>query len=396
MLQANNPSTASLLVIDDDALLRAAIRHYFEDTGFSVLEAENGQVGLEVFGRHKPDLVITDLQMPLMGGLEVLSSLMQSNPETPVVVISEASALNEFIQALRMGAWDYLVKPIPQLSVLEHAVCRCLERARLIEENRRYRAELESANQSLKKNLAILKEDQEAGRHVQRRLLPKQEQTFGGYHFSHHFVPSLYLSGDFVDYFALNEHHLAFYIADVSGHGSSSAFVTVLLRSLIVQILSRYQAQGDTTILEPAQLLTQLSHQIYEAQLGKYLTMIYGVIDRRNHQLRYSVAGHYPNPILFNPQQSSFLLGRGFPVGIMRETTYESYQHAFSPGMRLILCSDGIFEILEAANLAEKEALLLNYVQQSQGALGPLIECLSLEQRKGLPDDLTLLSVQCT
>ncbi|HQW58123.1 MAG TPA: response regulator, partial [Gammaproteobacteria bacterium] len=163
------PLTANILVIDDDPILRKSIKDYFEDSGFTVIEAENGQVGLEIFKNQKPDLIVTDLQMPVLGGLEVLSAVTKASPETPIVVISEAGGLNDVIKALRIGAWDYLTKPIVQIPVLEHAVCRALERSRLIEENRIYKRELELANQALKKSLDILEEDQEAGRSVQMK-----------------------------------------------------------------------------------------------------------------------------------------------------------------------------------------------------------------------------------
>lgn len=321
--------TAKLLIIDDDSALRLAFKNYFEDNGFTVIEAENGKQGLEVFRDQKPDLVVSDLQMPVLGGLEVLKTLVREFPQTPVVVISELGGFEEMIQALRIGAWDYLSKPIHQLSILEHALCRALERARLIEDNRVYRQKLEIANQALKKNLETLEHDQKAGRSVQMRLLPKQDMIFGAYHFSHHVSPSLYLSGDFVDYFAINDNQLAFYIVDVSGHGASSAFVTVLLRSLVLQMLGRYQSQNDPMVLHPAQVLSHLAKEIYKAKLGKYLTMIYGVMDHSMGHLHYSIAGHYPNPILLEDGIARFLEGRGFPAGIMEETTYESYEHFF-------------------------------------------------------------------
>ncbi len=358
-----------------------------------MIEAENGQQGLEVFRIQKPDLVVSDLQMPVLGGLEVQRTLVREFPQTPILVISEQGGFEEMIQALRVGAWDYLTKPIHQLSLLEHALCRALERARLIEDNRVYRQQLEIANQALKKNLATLEQDQEAGRSVQMRLLPKQDMIFGAYHFSHHVEPSLYLSGDFVDYFSVNDDQLAFYIADVSGHGASSAFVTVLLRSLVLQMLGRYQSQNDPMVLKPAQVLSRLAKEIYYAKLGKYLTMIYGVIDRRIGQLTYSIAGHYPNPILLEGLQARFLEGKGFPAGIMEDTPYESYEHFLKPDTHLVLCSDGISEIMQGSDLAQKEAALLSMVGQTDANLHALVDGLDLKHRSNLPDDITLLTL---
>ncbi|MBP6104294.1 MAG: SpoIIE family protein phosphatase [Gammaproteobacteria bacterium] len=387
--------TASLLIIDNNPALRLAFKNYFEDNGFTVIEAENGAEGLEIFRSQKPDLVVTALQMPVLGGLEVLRTLVQEYPASPVIIIAEQGDLEAMIQALRIGAWDYLTKPIHQWSVLEHALCRALERARLIEDNRIYRQQLEIANQALKKNLETLEQDQEAGRSVQMRLLPKQAMVFGSYHFSHHVAPSLYLSGDFIDYFAINEDQLAFYIADVSGHGASSAFVTVLLRSLVLQMLGRYQTQGDPMILHPEQVLSSLAEEIYKEKLGKYLTMVYGVIDRSIAQLSYSIAGHYPNPILLEAGEARFLSGSGFPAGIMEKTPYECYAHTLKPDTHLVLCSDGITEIITGSDLAQKEASLLAMVCETRANILSLVDHLDLKNKTNLPDDVTLLTIWC-
>jgi len=387
------PLTAKILMIDDDAAFRAVAKEYFEDSGFILIGAENGEEGLTLFRLEKPDVVINDLQMPGLSGLEVLKILTKEAPETPVVVLSEAGGLDEVIQALRIGAWDYLTKPMTQIPVLEHAVCRALEQSRLVEENKLYRRELEAANLALKKNLDILEEDQEAGRSVQMRLLPEQGIQFGSYRFHHHIAPSLFLSGDFVDYFKINEDVFGFYIADVSGHGASSAFVTVLLKSIMSQMLTRYQAQQDELIIHPEKVLAKLASEIYEAKLGKYLTMVYGVLDWKKNQLTYSIGGHYPNPILLENGKGRFLEGQGFPVGILKKTEYQRLTLEISQNAKLLMFSDGIAEILPEKDMASKEQLLLSMASAGNGTIDHFIQQLGLENKKGLPDDVTILTL---
>jgi CheY-like chemotaxis protein len=75
---AHMPKTsATLLIIDDDEVVRASLAAYLEDSGFSVLQASNGQQGLQVFEQDKPDLVICDLRMPQMGGLELIRQVTE-------------------------------------------------------------------------------------------------------------------------------------------------------------------------------------------------------------------------------------------------------------------------------------------------------------------------------
>jgi len=83
-------TSATLLIIDDDEVVRASLAAYLEDSGFSVLQASNGVQGLKVFEQEQPDLVICDLRMPQMSGLELIRQVAQRSAQTPVIVISGA------------------------------------------------------------------------------------------------------------------------------------------------------------------------------------------------------------------------------------------------------------------------------------------------------------------
>ncbi len=138
-------STSPLvLTIDDERNIRESFCGYLEDFDYQVIQAENGRVGLETFDREKPDLVLVDLRMPEVDGLDVLGNVKKRSPETPIIVVSGTGVIGDVVEALRLGAWDYLVKPIEDLSVLLHAVQKALERARLIQENRAYQEHLEN------------------------------------------------------------------------------------------------------------------------------------------------------------------------------------------------------------------------------------------------------------
>ena len=137
---------ATLLIIDDDDVVRASLAAYLEDSGFSVLQASNGMQGLETFELKQPDLVICDLRMPQVGGLELIRQVTSISAQTPVIVVSGAGVMSDAVEALRLGAADYLIKPLEDLAVLEHSVRRALDRARLLLENQQYRQKLETAN----------------------------------------------------------------------------------------------------------------------------------------------------------------------------------------------------------------------------------------------------------
>lgn len=141
--EMNNCRHAVVLVIDDEALIRESIAAYLSDSGFDVIQAEDGPTGLKMAAEHDPEVILLDLRMPEMDGLEVLAEVMRLLPETPVVVVTGAGVLKDAMEAVRLGAFDFISKPIIDMAILEHAVCRAVERHRLRRENQQYQAHLE-------------------------------------------------------------------------------------------------------------------------------------------------------------------------------------------------------------------------------------------------------------
>ncbi len=132
-----------VLVIDDEEAIRRNFRSCLEDLEYQVMEAGDGREGLAVFSRDPADIVLTDLRMPGMGGLEFIAGLKQRSPGTPVVAVSGTGTLPDAVEAIRQGAWDYLVKPVSEAGELDVIIRRNLERANLLAENRGYREHLE-------------------------------------------------------------------------------------------------------------------------------------------------------------------------------------------------------------------------------------------------------------
>ncbi len=386
----HNPS-AKLLIIDDDEVVRASLAAYLEDSGFQVLQAENGLQGLEVFDRDQPDLVICDLRMPQVDGLELIRRINKLTSDIPVIVVSGAGVMSDAVEALRLGAADYLIKPLEDLAVLEHSVRRALDRYQLRLENQRYREKLEAANRELQASLHLLQEDQNAGRQVQMNMLPVTPWQADDLQFTHQIIPSLYLSGDFVDYFRVDEHRVAFYLADVSGHGASSAFVTVLLKFMTTRLLYEWKRNGVLPEFKPSDVLGHINRGLLNCKLGKHVTMLGGVIDEQSGQLTYSIGGHLPLPVLFADGGARYLDGRGLPVGLFEEATYNDLVMQLPQSFSLTLMSDGILDLLPGESLKEKEAGLPELVVQAGGSLDGLREVLGLANLHDMPDDIALL-----
>lgn len=384
-------TSATLLLIDDDEVVRASIAAYLEDSGFNILLASNGLQGLEVFERERPDLVVCDLRMPQVDGLELIRRINALEYSAPIIVVSGAGVMTDVVEALRLGAADYLIKPLEDLAVLEHSVRRALDRVHLRQENERYREKLETANRELQASLHLLQEDQNAGRQVQMNMLPVTPWEDEGLSFAHQIIPSLYLSGDFVDYFRVDERRVAFYLADVSGHGASSAFVTVLLKFMTTRLLYESRRNGMLPEFKPSDVLSHINRGLINCKLGKHVTMLGGVIDEESNRLTYSIGGHLPLPVMYTGGQAYYLEGRGLPVGLFKEADYNNLEIDLPESFSLTLLSDGILDLLDGENLQEKEALLPKLVSEAGGTLDGLRSVFGLANLAEMPDDIALL-----
>ncbi len=170
-----------VLVVDDEPALRRSVRAYLEDLDHQVLEAEHGQIGLDILAETTVDVAVVDLNMPVLDGYAFIEVACRHYPDLPTVVISGVGVVEDALRAVRLGAWDYLTKPIRNFDVLMHTLDKVVERAALRRENRRYQEhlevlvrqrteELERTRRQIMQRLSRAAEykDNETGNHVMR------------------------------------------------------------------------------------------------------------------------------------------------------------------------------------------------------------------------------------
>ena len=380
----------TVMVIDDDPSVRESIAAFLMDYDYQVMACAGADDAWHALQTRDIDAVICDLRMHGISGIGWLEAI----PTLPVIILSGAGVMADAVRALRLGADDFLLKPVPDLEVLHFALQRALQRAKLEAENIAYREYLEKTNLELKRGLDELRSDQLAGRQIQLSMLPEQ-QDIAGIDCRHSVIPSLLLSGDFLDYFSLDEHHIVFYIADVSGHGASSAFVTVLLKNLTYRLRRNFKRGSSDDLSHPVRVLQRLNSELLATHLKKHLTMCYGIIDLHNQTLRYSIGGHLPLPVILTRSGVEFLDGKGMPVGMFPEPVYREYTRELPDDFSLVMFSDGVLEIIEERSMAEKENKLLEMVQQSQGELNQLLSIMKLDNDDmEAPDDIAVMALK--
>jgi diguanylate cyclase (GGDEF)-like protein len=146
-----------ILVVDDDATIRLVINRVLSKEGHEVTEVANGEQALESFRRQPFSLVITDVMMERMSGLDLLNEIRAIDPYALVVIMTSKASLETATSALRSGAYDFLVKPFKDLEMISAVVNRALDKLALVRRNhslmvqlKENMEELERANNSLR------------------------------------------------------------------------------------------------------------------------------------------------------------------------------------------------------------------------------------------------------
>ncbi|MEP7270886.1 MAG: sigma-54 dependent transcriptional regulator [Acidobacteriota bacterium] len=133
----------TILLVDDDASLRRVLAHHLTEAGYQVLTAEDGKEGLKVFTEEQVDMVITDIQMQELSGLELMRRISVISPDVVVLVITAYGSIETAVEAMKLGAYDYITKPFNREEFLL-TVSKGLQYTALVRENRSLKQFIES------------------------------------------------------------------------------------------------------------------------------------------------------------------------------------------------------------------------------------------------------------
>jgi phosphoserine phosphatase RsbU/P len=396
-----------ILVVDDEAFSRNVLSAMLRRCGYTVYEAPDGEVAWNVLHDEDIRLVVSDWVMPNLSGIELCRRVRSAGFDHYVYVIlcTSKGEIADYIAGMDAGADDFMLKPISseELRVRVRAGERVLHlERRLADKNR----ELEDTHTALQGAYERIKNDVKAAAWIQHNLLPPPNVRAQGVACNWCFRPSSYMSGDILNFFAIDDRHVGFYLLDVSGHGVPAALHSVALSLVLTpdsahnSPLKKYDADcGEFTVVRPSEVISELN-QRFQARDDKYFTMSYGVLDSRSSLLRVAQAGN-PNPVLIHPGgHVRTLSSGGMPVGLWPDMDFDSVEVPFTRGDRLVLYSDGISECANENHEEFGDARLLEYL--SSTADRPLREMLNglereLESWHGcadFEDDVSLLALE--
>ena len=361
--------------------------------GWSIQFVRSFAEGRDVLEKAMPDLVISDI--PVFSLTAEDADVMHLYQKTAFVPVLREKDPNQILQCFRSGTYDVLIDPIDPRAV-KSMFARHETYSSLLRENELYRDKLEKVNRDLKDSLRILEQDQKAGKQVQQNMLPESPARRGEYEVAFSMTPSLYLSGDFVGYNFVFDRFLLFYLADVSGHGASSAFITVLLRFLLNKIIRRHILSHEVELLThaPEGFMEHFNRQLISMNVDKHMTVFAGAIDMERNLLRYSVAAHMPPPMFYAGNDARFVQGKGKPLGLFPDATWDVEEIALPAKFIMTMTSDGVLDFVEGDSLQDKMNNMLKAVSESDGTLENICQNMNVDDVVDVPDDITVMTIR--
>lgn len=312
-------------------------------------------------------------------------------PENKVIIDYD---INDYKEKTELSAQKLITTVVSSLRSYHH-IMQIQHFNHILEDKVAKRTrEIKEANRKLRETLLKLEEDEKAGKMVQSKFLPENNIDIKGYSFSYFYQPSLYLSGDFVEYFTIDQDNIGFYALDVSGHGVSSALVTAMIKFFFWKLLADCQKYGDDTVLSPAKLVSVMNQSFAAEELDKYFTIFYGVINVSQNTLSYINAGQYPYPLLLNGSDEVILEQKNKPVGLFEFAEYQDAKIKLDEKFELYIPSDGGFDILGELKLEEKLKRMYTILKALKGNVSMYSSELDVNDKTNLPDDVTLLMIK--
>jgi two-component system response regulator len=295
-----------ILIVEDEQVFRSVLVGYLRSLGAQTSEAVNGLLALSAVEEVNPDLILCDLAMPEMNGIEFVEHLRLQGIQIPVLVISATDKMADIAKVLRLGVQDVLLKPLTDLNRLREAILECLYpnmfTSQAIEE-----VEL------LKDWDALSKNPSEAVR-LLKQLQPPVQQTIAHCRINYRQLTTAESPGLVLDIAALSDKDLAFYCLDVTRAGDNGILAALLLRALFNGLLQDHLANQQHRLPQMSALLKQVNQLLRQGKLEGQFPLLVGYYHAEYKNLILVSAGLHAS---LNTGDNQIQLSTGIPFGTL-------------------------------------------------------------------------------
>ena len=380
-----------ILVVDDEpdlqTLVQAKFRKAIKNNEFDFYFASNGQEALGILQRDKDlNIILTDINMPVMDGLALLAELHQLKRPYKAIIVSAYGDMVNIRTAMNRGASDFVVKPIDFVDFE-------ITLRKIIDE---YNRMIESLNTQTK--LSIIHKELDVAKSIQGSMLPQDLVFMPNFELqiAGKMIPAKEVGGDFYDFFPLDDHRLALFIADVSGKSISACLYMVVTKSLL-RAFSKMKGNCTDVI---AQMNDFLSNDNPSCM---FVTAFYGIVDLAQGKLSYCNAGHNA-PYILHQDKSLVTIGKekSIALGVSTPAAIPFQEHTvpFTAGDCFFMYTDGITEAMNARGDQFTEEALANLLQTHTEDTPPALveevykQVKSFADKTPQSDDLTMVAMR--
>ena len=372
-------SSGLILLVEDEANIAKLFHYNLTKAGFKCEVAVNGKEGFEKAEEIKPDLIISDIMMPEVDGIEFRKMLLKDSElkAIPFVFLTAKGEEDDILQGYELDIEDYIIKTSSPKIVITKvmAMLKSLEKERG----------------------KVVGEVQKAADNMGAKVVPDEFPNFDGYEIKHWHVPFKNIpGGDFIDYIKVDDDRMIVVLGDVMGKRWGAWYFAVAyagyVRSAIRMVLETAQS------LVPSEILKRVNDAVYrdERISEVFITLSVVVIDKTVNKVLYGGAGDLP--IILRADDVASIKSKGLLLGFSKECPYTDHEINMQPGNELLLITDGIIESRnEAGQMLSQEGLinLIKGLSGDQNALDGIKNGFIEYTNNDFEDDVSLISVKC-
>ncbi|PIU47683.1 MAG: hypothetical protein COS94_06100 [Candidatus Hydrogenedentes bacterium CG07_land_8_20_14_0_80_42_17] len=381
-----------IVVVDDDSLQLKWLSKMLKVGGHTVREFESGKEALESLTKDTPQILICDIVLRDIDGISILSEVRKKFPQLKVIMITGAPEFELAVKSLRLGAFDYITKPIDPELMFE-TIDRAVRTYELEEENAKQLEELEKRDERLRQELQLAKV-------IISDILPSKYPRTNKLKFGTVYMPAGEIGGDYYDFIQFREpNRVGIVVGDITGKGVPAALLMTMFKLRANEIFR--------SVFHPAECMSVLNKTLSkDFPQDNFVSAFYTVIDSDKGELIYSKASNDPGVIL-RQGKTPILLDRGsgyalaaFDPETFGESAYTQHSVKLEHGDILVLFTDGLIEIFDKNNRQLKLDGLLEWLKEDEH-LQPQLLAEQIVKRaqefagtEKLQDDVTLVAVR--
>jgi phosphoserine phosphatase RsbU/P len=327
--------------VDDDEDYYVIIRDLLKESASfdcTLTWCSTFEAGVAEIGSTPCDVFLFDYRLGEKNGLDLLRTVIGRGIRTPVIMLTGQGDREIDMEAMKIGAADYLVKGEVSASLLERSIRYALEHFRTLEQLRASRDSLHATTRELERALSSINEELETAKRVQKSLLPQNLDAIAGLDLCASYLPSGLIGGDMYDVLRTDDSHTAFLVLDVCGHGVPAALITAMAKISFTRCLLKYDS--------PKEIFSQVNAELCRFMPeSRYVTAFCAVLDMTRKSLAFSRAGHPPAAhYRASAGIVDYLLTPAPLIGCFPDSTFEESSVAVGTNDVIVFYTDGLVE----------------------------------------------------